>query len=207
MIMELMANRWVLCIICTVFVFAEMFFVKKWYKSFTTKIQNAKVKTATNLVLGMATCVALAAVQMWALCDVFGGVFYWKFVIAAGIGATGLYLCIEKVFGTAETAKLGETFRSVISHSDIFDGEISANGAIKVAEKLHGLVDKIDKKEAEKENKAITEIVSRLDSFLEDGKITVEEKEQADKFLSNYSTSDLNGNPTYEKYLQLLNQK
>ena len=100
-----------------------------------------------------------------------------------------------------------ETFRSVVSHSDLFDGEISAGGAVKVAEQLHGLVAKIDQKKAEKESKAIDEVVSRLDAFLEDGKVTEEEKKSAETFLANYSADDLKGNPTYEKYLQLLNQK
>lgn len=207
MIMELMANRWVLYVVCTLLVFAEMFFAKKWYTTLTVKIKNAKAKTATNLALGVLTCVALAAVQMWALCDVFGGVFYAHFVIAAGLSATAIYLAVEKVFGNANVNKLGEAFRSVVSHSDIFDGEISTSGAVKVAERIQGVVAKIDEKEAEKEDKAIAEIVSRLDAFLADGKLTVEEKESADKFLKSYSADDLKGNPTYEKYLELLNQK
>lgn len=207
MIMELMANRWVLYVVCTLLVFAEMFFAKKWYTTVTVKIKDAKVKTFTNLVLGVLTCVALAAVQMWALCDVFGGTFYWHFVVAAGLSSTGIYLAFEKVFGNATANKLGEMFRSLVSHSDIFDGEISPSGAVKVAERIKDVVDKIDEKEAEKEDKAIAEIVSRLDAFLEDGKITVEEKENADKFLKDYSADDLKGNPTYERYLQLLNQE
>lgn len=207
MIMELMANHWVLYVVCSVAVFAEMFFAKKWFKIFTAKIKNAKLKSATNLVLGTLTCMAFAAAQMWALCDVFSGTFHWHFVVAAGLTATGAYLVIEKVFGNAETTKLGETFRSVVSHSDLFDGEISAGGAVKVAEQLHGLVAKIDQKKAEKESKAIDEVVSRLDAFLEDGKVTEEEKKSAETFLANYSADDLKGNPTYEKYLQLLAQK
>ena len=207
MIMELMANRWVLYVVCTLLLFAEMFFAKKWYTTLTVKIKDAKVKTATNLVLGVLTCVALAAVQMWALCDVFGGVFYAHFVVAAGLSATAIYLAFEKVFGNANANKLGEAFRSVVSHSDIFDGEISPSGAVKVAERLQGLVEEIDKKEAEKEDKAIAKLEALLDSFLADGKLTVEEKESADNFLKSYSADDLKGNPTYEKYLQLLNQK
>ena len=207
MIMEWMANRWVLYVVCTLLVFVEMFFAKKWYTTLTVKIKNAKAKTATNLALGVLTCVALATVQMWALCDVFGGVFYAHFVIAAGLSATAIYLAVEKVFGNANVNKLGEAFRSVVSHSDIFDGEISPSGAVKVAERIQDVVAKIDEKEAEKENKAIVEIASRLEAFLADGKLTVEEKESADKFLKNYSADDLKGNPTYEKYLELLNQK
>ena len=207
MIMELMANRWVLYVVCTLFVFAEMFFAKKWYTKWTVKIKDAKVKTTTNLVLGMLTCVALAAGQMWTFCDIFAGTFYWHFAVAAGLSATAIYLAFEKVFGNANLNKLGEAFRSVVSHSDLFDGEISAGGAVKVAEQLHGLVAKIDQKKAEKESKAIDEVVSRLDAFLEDGKVTEEEKKSAETFLANYSADDLKGNPTYEKYLQLLNQK
>lgn len=207
MIMELMANRWVLYVVCTLFVFAEMFFAKKWYTKWTVKIKDAKVKTTTNLVLGMLTCVALAAGQMWTFCDIFAGTFYWHFAVAAGLSATGIYLAFEKIFGNANLNKLGEAFRSVVSHSDLFDGEISAGGAVKVAERLQGLVEKIDKKEAEKEDKAIVKLEALLDGFLADGKLTVEEKESADKFLKDYSADDLKGNPTYEKYLQLLNQK
>ena len=207
MIMELMANRWVLYVVCTLFVFAEMFFAKKWYTKWTVKIKDAKVKTTTNLVLGMLTCVALAAGQMWTFCDIFAGTFYWHFAVAAGLSATAIYLAFEKVFGNANLNKLGEAFRSVVSHSDLFDGEISAGGAVKVAERLQGLVGKIDKKEAEKEDKAIAKLEALLDGFLADGKLTVEEKESADKFLKDYSADDLKANPTYERYLQLLNQK
>lgn len=207
MIMEALANRWVLWFVCSLLVFLEMFFVKKWYLVYTKKIKNVKAKTATNLILGLLTCFGLAIVQMWALCDVFNGVFYWRFVIAAALTATFVYLMIEKVFGNAETNKLGETFRSVLSHSDLFDGDISTVGVVDVAKRLHDVVSKIDKKKAEKENEAIEKMLSHVDSFLADGKITEEEKVQADAIFAKYSAEELKGNSTYERYVQLLNQK
>lgn len=207
MIMTFITNRWFLWAFCSGCVFVEMFLVKKWYISFTNKIANAKVKAGLNMVLGVFTCVALAVLQMWALCDVLKAVFYWKFAIAAGFTATFIYLIVEKVLGNAETNALGEAFRSVVSHSNLFEGKMSAKGAIAVANKLKEMVNKIDKAEASKEEKAVEKVVSSLDAFLEDGKLTEKEKLEAEKLVASCNSSVLAGNSVYERYQKLLNQK
>ena len=204
MLLTILTNRWVLMVVCALATFGLMFPVKNWF-NFTRKIKNVKAKRGVNVVLGIATCVALSAILMYMLCDVLGAVFYWKFVIAAALGATGFYLVLEKVFGESEVNELGKAFYEFISHSDLFDGKLSTDGIIAVAKKLFGITNKIDNKEAEKETKAVDAVVERLSGFLSDGVITDEEKVQADKLIKD-SGANLDGNSTYEKYKALLNK-
>lgn len=202
MLLNIFTNRWVLMVVCALLTFGLMFPVKKWFTSWTGKIANVKAKTAVNVVLGLITCFVLAATLMWALCDVFGAVFYWRFVIASTLGATLIYLILEKIFGNAVVNKLGKDFANFISHSDMFDGKITDAGAIAVAEKLFERVNKIDKAVAEKEGKAIDEVVKRLDGFLSDGKVTDEEKAVATELINKHGI-DVSSS-TYEKYRELL---
>lgn len=202
MVLSWLANRWVLMVLCALVTFGLMFPAKKWFTSWTPKIKNVKVKTAVNIFFGIITCIVLAAVLMWAFCDVFGGVFYWRFVIAAALGATGLYWALEKIFGNAVVNKLGNDFANYISHSDMFDGKITEAGALAVAENLLAKVTKIDKAVAERERKAIEELDKRLDGFLADGKVTEEEKAQATELINAHGI-DVNSS-TYEKYRELL---
>lgn len=205
MLLEILTNRWVMMVVCMLLVFGEMFIAKKWYISFTKKIPNNKVKRALNVVFGLATCFALAAAQMYALCDVLGGVFLWHFVLAAALGATGLYLILEKIFGESEVNELGRAFCEFISHSDMFDGDLTTDGVVTVAKKLLNITNAIDEKVASKEKKAIDEVVKRLDSFLADGKVTEEEKAEAEKMIAE-SGYNFTGNSTYERYKALLNK-
>lgn len=204
MLLAILTNRWVLTVVCALLVFGEMFLVKKWFTSFTSKIKNVKVKSGINVILGLITCFALSAAQMYALCDVLGAVFAWKWVMAATLGATLVYLILEKIFGNAVVNELGKVFANYISHSDMFDGKITEKGVVAVAEKLLNKVNKIDTAIAAKEAKAIDEVVKRLDGFLEDGKITEEEKVEATELIHN-NNIDVN-NSTYEKYRALLNK-
>lgn len=205
MLLAILTNRWVLMVVCAALVFGEMFLVKKWYTSFTKKITNVKFKRAVNVILGLTTCFVLAMAQMYALCDVLGAVFYWKFVIAATLGATLLYLILEKIFGESEVNALGRAFSEFISHSDMFDGNITTSGMVAVAEKLLDITQGIDEKVAKKEKKAIDEVVKRLDGFLEDGKVTKEEQAEVEKIIKETGVN-LDGNSTYEKYKSLLNK-
>ena len=204
MLLNFFTNRWVLMVICALLTFGLMFPVKKWFTSWTPKIKNVKVKTAVNVVLGLITSFVLSAVLMWALCDVFGAVFYWKLVIASTLGATLIYLILEKIFGNAVVNKLGNDFANYISHSDLFDGKITDAGALAVAQSLFDRVNKADKAVAEKEGKAIEEVLKRLDGFIEDGKVTAEEKVAATELINKYGI-DVSSS-TYEKYKALLNK-
>lgn len=204
MVLNFFTNRWVLMVICAVLTFGLMFPVKKWFTSWTPKIKNVKVKTAVNVVLGLITSFVLAAVLMWALCDIFGAVFYWKLVIASTLGATLIYLILEKIFGNAVVNKLGNDFANYISHSDLFDGKITDAGALAVAQSLFDRVNKADKAIAEKEGKAIEEVLKRLDGFIEDGQVIAEEKVAATELINKYGI-DVSSS-TYEKYKALLNK-
>lgn len=207
-VLEFITNRYVLTFICALFTFGEMAVLKKtklWFGRYTVKIKNVEAKTGVNLFLGIVYCFILSAGQMWAFCDVLpGAVFAWKWVIVATLLATGAYLMIEKIFGNAVTNKLGDMLGNYISHSDMFDGKISKKGMIAVAEKLFERVNKIDKAEAEKESKAIEEVVKRLDGFLSDGEVTAEERTVATELINTHNI-DVN-NSTYEKYRALLNR-
>lgn len=204
MLLAWFTNRWVLMVLCALGTFGLMFPVKKWFTSWTYKIKNVKAKTALNIFLGIITCFVLAAGLMWALCDTFGGTFYWRFVIAAALGATGLYWALEKIFGNAVVNKVGSDFAKFISLSDMFEGKITEEGLIAVAENLFAKVSKIDKAVAERERKAIEELDKTLDGFLADGKVTEEEKAQATELVNAHGI-DVNSS-TYEKYRVLLNK-
>jgi hypothetical protein len=204
MLLSIIKNPWVLMAICTLVVFFEMFLVKKWYISITKKIKNAKVRTALNVVLVLGTFFALSMCQMFALCDVLGAAYSWVSVIAATLGATLIYLVLEKIFGNAEINALGTAFCEFISHSDMFDGKITKDGVIAVAEKLLSITNKIDNAAATKEAKAINEVVKRLDGFLADGKVTEEERAEAQELIGDNGI-DVNSS-TYERFKALLNK-
>ena len=204
MLLSIITNRWVLMLICTIIVFGEMFLVKKWYITATKNVKNAKARTALNIFCGLASCFLLASLQMFALCDVLGAEFSWVSVIAATLGATLLYLVLEKIFGNAEINALGTAFCEFISHSDMFDGKITTEGVIKVAEKLLNITNKIDTAVATKEAKAIDEVIKRLDGFLADGKVTEEEKAAAEELIEKNGI-DVNSS-TYERFKALLNK-
>ncbi len=204
MIANWFTNRWVLYAFCAVFTFIEMIGAKYAYLSWTKKIENEKVRVATNLVCGFALCVLLSAIQMWALCDVFGGIFYWKFVIAAAGTATGAYLVYEKIFGNSENTLLGKVFREVLNNSGLFEGKISSKNAVKLANLLRDRIAELDKKVADRENKGLNTVVSLLGTVIADGKVDEEEKKEVEKVVAGFDANDLAKNETYQKYVSIL---
>lgn len=201
MLYELIKNPLVLMFVCAFLVFVEMFLAKKWYTTFTKKIDNVKARRGVNLVLGIVTCLALALSQMFALCDVLSIAWLWHFAIASAFIATFLYIALEKVFGESEVNEIGKIFCDVISHSTQFDGSITHSGMVDVANKMLAVVHKIDDNEAAKETKAIDDVVARLDSFLADGKITEAEKAEAQKIVA---TAGICDTTLLAKYRELL---
>lgn len=205
MIINFISNPWVLSAIATICVFFEMFFCKKWFTSFTKNIKSAKVRRGSNVILGIMTCFALSATQLFALCDVFHVTFEWKWVAASALASTLIYLILEKVFSDSELKELGEAFRDLVSHSDMFDGDLSKDGIVRVAERIFEITSKIDEEVASKEDKTIDAVVEKLDEFIKDGNITEKEKQQAADFVKKYGAA-LTSTSTYEKYKQMLNQ-
>ena len=204
MLYRLICNPYVLAIVCCLIVFAEMFFAKKWFILFTRKLKSARLRRGLNVVLGVVTCFALSAAQMFALCDVLHAVFAWKWVVVSTCGATLIYLILEKVFTDSEMKELGEAFRDLVSHSDIFDGDLSKDGIISVAQRIFEITTTIDDEVAAKEAKAVDEVVKKLNEFIKDGNITAAEEAQAAQFIKKYGTA-VTSTSTYEKYKNLLN--
>lgn len=203
MLYSFLTNKWVIMVLCAVLVFFEMFVAKKWFTSFTVKIKKVKAKRAANVALGLVTCVVLAMAQMYALCDVLKTQVYIPHIFAAAGIATLVYLCIEKIFTESEVNAMGKAFRDFVSHSKLFDGELSPEGVMAVAGKLLNITDKIDTEETAKESKAIEEVCAKLNEFLYDGKITADEKAEAEKLIKE-SGANLEGNSTYEHYKNVL---
>lgn len=204
MLLNLLKTDWILMLVCAACVFGEMFLVKNWFLSFTKKIADARARRGVNVLLGIFTCFVLSAAQMFGFCDVLGVTYSWVWVIAATGIATGVYMIIEKIFGESYVNELGKTFSNFISHSELFDGKITKEGVIAVANQLLAITNKVDVAEASKEAKAIDEVVKRLDGFLADGKITDAERAEATTLIKN-SGIDVTSS-TYEKYKALLNK-
>lgn len=205
MLYQLICNHYVLAIVCALCVFGEMFVAKKWFTSFTKKMTSARARRGMNVILGIVTCFALSAAQMFAFCDVLTVTFMWKWVIVSTCGATLLYLILEKVFTDSELKELGEAFRELVSHSDLFDGDLSKDGVIAVAQKIFDITTALDEEIAAKEEKAVDEVVKKLDEFIKDGNITAAERAQAEQLVKKYGSA-VTGTTTYEKYKALLNK-
>lgn len=184
MLFEFIKQPLVMMFICALLVFGEMFLAKKWFTNFTKKIESAKARRGANVVLGIITCLVLALSQMAALCDVFAIGYLWQFAIASAFIATFIYIVLEKIFGESEVNEVGKIFCQVISHSAQFDGNITKSGMVDVAHKMFAVVNGIDNAVAAKEEKAIDDVVARLDAFLADGKVTAEEKAEAQKIVA-----------------------
>lgn len=205
MLYTILTNPWVMMVVCSLLVFAEMFVAKRWFTNFTQKIKNEKARRSANLLCGMLTCVVLAYAQMYALVDVFKLTFTLHFALASAGIASFIYLAIEKIFEESEVNALGKAFCDFVSHSDIFDGELTTEGVVAVARKLLNITTEIDKKEASKQEKAVDEVVKKLNEFLNDGKITEDESKEAEKIIKSAGVN-LSGHSTYEKYKALLNK-
>lgn len=205
MIIDFISNPWIIAAIATVCVFFEMFFAKKWFIAFTKNMKSAKARRGFNVILGILTCISLASAQTFALCDVLGVVFAWKWAIAAGLASTLIYLILEKVFTDSELKELGEAFRDLVSHSDMFDGDLSKDGVIRVAQGIFEITSRIDDEVASKESKTIDAVTQKLEEFIKDGNVSESEKEQAAALVKKYGSA-LTSTSTYEKYLSLLNK-
>ena len=190
MLYEFIKQPLVMMFVCALLVFGEMFLAKKWYTTFTKKIESAKTRRGANLLFGIFTCLVLALSQMAAICDVFGIDWLWQFAIASAFIATFIYIALEKVFGESEANEIGKTFCHVISHSTQFDGNITLKGMVDVANKMLTIVHNLDEQDAKKEEKAIDNVVAKLDSFLADGRVTEEEKAEAKKLVASVNIAD-----------------
>ena len=205
-LLSIITNRWFLTALCTLAVFGEMFAVKKLYIHKTANIKDAKVKAAVNIVVGIIACFVLSSAHMWVFSQTLPGVtFAWRWAIASTFGATLLYLLLEKVFGNAVVNKLGNIFADYISHSKLFDGKMTEKGVVAVGEMLLERINKVDKAEADKENKAIAEVLKRFDGFLEDGEVTAEEKAVAADLIKTHNI-DVTDSTFEQKYKALLNK-
>lgn len=205
MIINFISNPFILAAIATICVFFEMFFAKKWFIPFTKNIKSAKVRRGANMILGILTCNVLSAVQLFALCDVLKVQFIWYWAVAAAMASTLVYLVLEKVFTDSELKELGEAFRDLVSHSDMFDGDLSKDGIIRVAQRIFEITSALDEEVAYKESQTIDAVVQKLDEFIKDGNITEAEKKQAAEFVKKYGTS-ITSTSTYERYKELLNK-
>ena len=190
MLYEIIKQPLVMMALCALLVFGEMFIAKKWFTNLTKKIESVKARRGANLLLGIVTCLGLALSQMAALCDVFGIAWLWQFAIASAFIATFVYIALEKVFGESEVNEIGKVFCNVISHSNKFDGNITIKGMVDLANKMLTVVHRLDEEDAKKEQKAIDDVVAKLDSFLVDGRVTDEERAEAKAIVADAGITD-----------------
>lgn len=203
MIREWIATPLVLAVIVMLITFGAMFGAKKWFLHFTKKIANPTVRRGVNVALGLATCFVISATLLLAFVDWFKLTFVWWTVVVSALGATGMYLILEKVFGEAKVNEAGNAVMEAISHSALFDGKLTADGLAKFTKGLFTVTNGIDKAVAEKENVAVDKALTAIEGFLADGKITAEEQAQIEKMRKSVN---LEGTETYNKYLALLNK-
>ena len=178
MIYTIVTNPIVLMVLCAFATFGLMFAVKHLYLPQTKKIKNEQVRRAVNLAVGTSTSVEVALIVMWAACDMLKIDYLWNFAIAAGFIATLLYLALEKVLG-AEADAAGKVILDFISHSDMFEGKLSKEGAYSFIKQVATSIAKVETAKKQKEQNAVDDVAARLDHFLSDGIITEEEKRQA----------------------------
>jgi hypothetical protein len=205
MIINFISNPWILAAITMICVFFEIFFAKRWFIHFTKDMVSEKSRRGANMILGILTSLALSFAQFFAFCDVLHVTFTVKWVFAAALGSTLIYLILEKVFTDSELKKLGEAFRDLLSHSDLFDGDLTKDGIISVAQRIFDITSDLDAEVASKEYEAIDAVVKKLNEFIKDGNITEAEKKQAAEYVKKYGSA-LTSTSTYEKYKALLNQ-
>ena len=201
-VIEIVRNPYLFTAIVLLGVFFEMFAFKKLYIGFTSKIKNEKARRGLNLVFGIVSCFILSYSQMHIFCNLITAEFAFKHIAAAALGATGLYVALEKVFSDSEMTAIGKVFCDIFSRSDLFNGEITASGAKSVLANMVSIVRDKDAEEAAKEQKAVEEMKAKLESFLKDGKVTEAEKEAAKKLVAESGVT-LSGT-TREKYEALL---
>lgn len=199
-VIEFVGNPYIFTAIVLLGVFFEMFAAKKLFIGFTSKIANEKGRRALNLLFGLIVCTVLAYSQMYVFTNLIGVTFAVKHVLAAAVGATGLYLVLEKVFTDSEMTAIGNLFCDIVGRSDIFDGELTATGVKDTIKNFASIIKAQEDAKIAKEKAAVDEVAARLDSFLADGKVTVDEKEAAKKLVEGVEISG----STRAKYEALL---
>ena len=200
MIYEIVTNPIVLMVLCGFATFGLMFGAKHLYLGQTKIIKDEKIRRVVNLVLGTAFSVGIALAVMWGACDLLEIDYLWNFAIASGFVATLMYLAFEKVLG-AEADAVGKVILDFISHSEMFDGKLSKEGAYSFIKQMATSIAKVDDAKKQKERNAVDGVAAKLDEFLFDGKITEEEKRQAKKIVEE---SGIDVSAFYDKYSALL---
>lgn len=200
MIYTIITNPIVLMVLCAVATFGLMFAAKHLYLPQTKKIKNEKTRRVANLACGVTSSIEIALGVMWVACDVLKIAYLWNFAIASGFAATLIYLALEKVLG-AEADAAGKVILDFISHSDMFEGTLSKDGAYSFIKQISTSIAKVESAKKQKEQNAVDGVAARLDEFLSDGKITDEEKRQAKKLVEE---SGVDVSAFYDKYRALL---
>jgi hypothetical protein len=101
----------------------------------------------------------------------------------------------------AEADAAGKVILDFISHSEMFDGKLSKEGAYSFIKQMATSIAKVDDAKKQKERNAVDGVAAKLDEFLFDGKITEEEKRQAKKIVEE---SGIDVSAFYDKYSALL---
>lgn len=200
MIYTIVTNPIVLMVLCAFATFGLMFAVKHLYLPQTKKIKNEQVRRAVNLAVGTSTSIEVALIVMWAACDMLKIAYLWNFAIASGFIATLLYLALEKVLG-AEADAAGKVILDFISHSDMFEGKLSKEGAYSFIKQVATSIAKVETAKKQKEQNAVNDVAARLDHFLSDGVITEEEKAEAKRIVEE---AGVDVSAFYDKYSALL---
>lgn len=198
-----LTNPLVLAIVSMVLTFGFMFIAKKWYTCFTKKVENPVARRGANMFFGIITSFVLSWIFVKVICDFIAvATTGWAIVVSA-FGATGIYLVLEKVFGESDVNELGNAITEVLSKSNMFEGDLTKQGATRFVKGLLSMVTEVEAEKAIKEKDVVDSAVEKFKVFLADGKITDDEKAEADKLLKNVN---LEGNETYCKYKELLNK-
>lgn len=200
MIYTIVTNPIVLMVLCAFATFGLMFAAKHLYLPQTKKIQNEKVRRTVNIAVGTATSVEIALIVMWAACDMLKIGYLWNFAIGSGFIATLLYLGLEKVLG-AEADAAGKVILDFLSHSAMFEGKLSKEGAYSFIQQIATSIAKVENAKKQKEQNAVNDVASRLDHFLSDGIVTDEEKREAKRIVEE---AGVDVSAFYDKYSALL---
>lgn len=205
-ILNFVRNTAGLIFIVSLVVFAEMFVAKKWFTSFTHKIENVKARRALNILLGVFTSFVLCFIHMFAICDVAKAEFAWLYVFASAFIVTQVYLVLEKVFSESEINELGYSLCAMINKSDAFEGEISKDNIVKISKEFLGKIAELDLVKQtiakSKEATVVDAVIDRLKEIVADGNVTADERAEAEAIVS--GRTDLAGNTFYEKAKALL---
>ena len=200
MIYAFITHPIVLMVLCALATFGLMYAVKHTYLPVTKKIKNEKVRRVVNLACGVASSIELSLGVMWLACDVFELPYYWYYAIASGFIATLIYLALEKVLG-AEADAAGKVILDFISHSDMFEGKLSKDGAYSFIKQIASSIAKVETAKKQKEQNAVDGVAARLDEFLADGNVTDAEKAKAKQIVAE---SGIDVSAFYDKYSALL---